>query len=95
MSDLMPGQMVVIKAGALIRRCGSEEESYTMGLQNGIVIQQSHLWHEAGREDDFGLKVDYMVLFSADSRMYYVTAGDLMTPDQAMSPDRLFGRLRG
>ena len=92
--SFLPGQFVIVQASALVRRFGSEEEHYTRGLQNGIVIQQSHVWHEfVADHDDYGLKVDYMVLFSNDTRVYYVSAKSMMLPDQATSPGRLFYRL--
>ena len=93
--DFRPGELVVVKAETLVRRVGSEEEHYTGRHQNAIVVQESHLWHEPGAGEDFGLRVDYLVLFSNDSRMYYVTSDRLMRPDEAVSAGRLFGRLPG
>ena len=91
--NLEPGQFVVIKPGALIRRFGCNEESYVEAHRSGMVIQQSHLWRELGNDSE--PVPDYMVLASHDMRIYYVSSSHLLTPDALSDPSRLFGRLRG
>lgn len=88
---LTPGTHVVIKDFSLVRRLASEEEHYTSGLQNGIVLQLAHVW----REGDERPEPTYLVLFSRDMRIYYVPESMLLSPDEASSPGRLFGRHPG
>ena len=92
MAQLTPGSHVVVRSGALVRRYNSEEEHYIEGMATGLIIQLTSTWYETGSME---LTQRYLVLFSVDSRMYYVEATDLLTPDQASDPGRLFGRLRG
>lgn len=93
MHDLTPGTLVVVKDFALVRRFNSEEEHYTGRMQAGLVLTLSHIWREVGRSVE--PQPTYLVMFSNDMRLYYVTAGDLLSPDQATDPGRLFGRLSG
>jgi hypothetical protein len=97
MNALMPGALVVVKPGALVRLYGHAAEHYTEGLRNAIVIQETY--HVSEDEDGMGqdgrVSPDYIVLFSDDMRMYLCPASHLLTPDEATSPGRLFGRLSG
>lgn len=93
MHDLTPGALVVVKDFALVRRFNSESEHYTERMQTGLVLTLSHVWYELA--DTGQPSPTYLVMFSKELRLYYVKADDLLTPDQATSPDRLFGRLRG
>ena len=91
MSELTPGMLVVVLDNTMVRRMGSEEEHWTPRSQHGLIVQKSHQWHEAGRGDE--VLPDYLVLFSNDSRMYYVPGDRLCTLDAFHDPSRLFGRL--
>lgn len=82
---------MVIKEFTLVRRLASEEEHYTHRMQNGIVLQLAYLW----REGEYRDSPTYLVFFSNDMRIYYVPAGNMLTPDQATDPGRLFGRHSG
>lgn len=93
MPELTPGTLMLVRPSSLVRRWNSEEEHYTSRLQNVIVIQRSHQWREDASDRE--VFPDYLVLFSNDGRMYLVSAGHLVTPDQARDPSRLFGRLSG
>lgn len=88
-----PGQLVVIRNFTLVRRFNSEEEHYTERFQNGLLLTLSHVWHELGRDGE--PDPHYLVLFSNDSRLYYVPASGLATPDWFTDPSRLFRRFRG
>ena len=88
-----PGDHVVVKDFTLVRKVGSDEEHYTERMQNGLIVQLSHLWHELGSEAE--PQPTYLVLFSREMKLYYVPADGMLTPDQATDPSRLFGRLRG
>ncbi len=60
MSDLVPGTLVAITTGALVRRYGSESEHYTTGIQLGMIIQRSHQWREPSDEHVFREAADPM-----------------------------------
>ena len=93
MSSFEPGALVVVQDFALVRRFNSEEEHYTEKMQCGLVLTLAHIWQGLGSDGD--PQPTYLVMFSRDMRLYYVPASNLMTPDRAVCPSRLFGRLRG
>jgi hypothetical protein len=91
MRELMPGELVVVRPGALVRLHSSEAEHYTLDLQAGLVIQKTNQWNDG--EVFNRLAAIYLVLFSNDSKMYHVNGDWLDHPDVARDPSRLFGRL--
>jgi hypothetical protein len=94
LSELTPGELVVVRYGAIVNRHGFNEEMYTTCPLAALVIQKSHEWKEV-TEDDRLVSATYIVLMSDDSRMYLVSRADLVHPDQATDPSRLFTRLSG
>lgn len=88
---MLPGQLVVINAHTLVRRWRSEEEHYTSGLQNAMVLQLTHACYETHDEQ---LVETFLTLFSSDMRIYYVPRHRMMSIDQVTNPARLFGCLR-
>jgi len=70
---MIPGQMVIVRWGAYMRRFGTDIEFYNVKKQVGIILQSTHLLHDT--ED--GIYPTYLVLLSNDSQMY-LTSTDMM-----------------
>lgn len=84
---VVPGQLVVVRPGSLVRRWASEEEFYTDKLQLGIVIQHASTWNDHGMDT---VQCDYLVMFDS-GRIYLVGGFRLVHTDHARDPSRLFG----
>lgn len=82
-----PGDLVYIKEGALIKRCGTEEEGWAEYTMRGTLISMGGY---RLIEDEWGTAKQVVVL--VDGVMYATVETQLLTPDQYTDPSRLFPR---
>lgn len=96
MHELSPGELVVVHANALAKRHFSEEEHWTERDQYALVVMKSYRWHE---HDDIGSLPGfddwYLVLFSNDCKLYYVSDVMMSCLKHVSSPKQLVRRPRG
>lgn len=94
--DFVPGELIVVRWGAEIKRHMTEIQFYTEEPNTALVVQQSHEWIEHDHLGALpGLSPTYLVLFSSDNRMYLVSGDCMQRLDDAESPRTTLQRLRG